>query len=886
MIPQISSGSSVGGCLAYQDKDKYVNKSSELKTSEQGSEDNNKPLSSLIHTQNMRGFLYKNPTIKTEIESVFNSWNMKNGAIKANVFHCSLNFPNTDNDKLSQEKLIDIANEFMLQMGYERVPYAIYEHYDTDHKHIHIVSSRVDIDGKKVKDFQEMKRAIEIARDIEQRYGLTRVNGKDKGMSVTDKGVEPKAAGLTDNMSKKAYIRHYLKLALQEKFTSREEVVAYLKSKQINLKVTNKHGKECIALMVQTKNDQSKVFYASEIQKNLIADIDKRLARNLKERKSDTHVSAIQAFRNEIKTKSKLDNLNELKALLGKYGLNVNITKNYIERYRGNEFVFNAIEAKSKTLESLTKRGTIVDNARRVFSDFDTHTMTKFLKGYTENPLFFSAKKEANKEAADKLVREYFDVNQLSKLKDIDHVHVLSIASFESKNSIPQALAEKVAFEMSWEDKTSDFKLTDKVSFTNASIWQRILFKPQVEGTVKAGQKYFICDDVITSGSTLKAYINHIEKGGGEVIGVSSIAARKDIGIRLTEALIAKLDTQFGLNEFNQFLRDYSIASDHNDLTCMEADYFLDHFISVPEIRERASEQYQLLSKQLIDKADSKLCDKIIKRDIKEDFNLDFEFSSVDKKGNKLYTDSLYQKTHRSALTKEILERCPFLFNDQEHLASFTEAAHNKKMLNNAVRKTSELIEQQPNNAIINFANELKARGMEVKINYERLSDKSMHVQKIELFSKDKANNILIKYDDVITGQYKHLQPLFLHLDASLNHLDSISTDIMKSTMTEINSRNDKPLEQVTMLNYLESLSAKEFAEYGRSISSAIGVHITQHLTQFKQSILTNQRVSLSSPHQGNSIRALTNVLVNSNSHNITNFYSVEENENKFFEIP
>ncbi|SHJ85980.1 Relaxase/Mobilisation nuclease domain-containing protein [Tangfeifania diversioriginum] len=86
------------------------------------------------------------------------------------VVHISLN-PHPD-DNLSDEQLSAIAQEYLDKMGYGNQPFVVYKHEDIDRHHIHIVSLRVDENGKKINDKFEYRRSKEITRELEQKYGL------------------------------------------------------------------------------------------------------------------------------------------------------------------------------------------------------------------------------------------------------------------------------------------------------------------------------------------------------------------------------------------------------------------------------------------------------------------------------------------------------------------------------------------------------------------------------------------------------------------------------------------------------------------------------------------------------------------------------------------
>ena len=89
---------------------------------------------------------------------------------KKTVFHCSLN-PHPD-EKLSDETLMQIAKEYMEALGYGKQPYIVFKHNDIAREHIHIVSLRVDGEGKKINDRFEKRRSKNITDASERKYNL------------------------------------------------------------------------------------------------------------------------------------------------------------------------------------------------------------------------------------------------------------------------------------------------------------------------------------------------------------------------------------------------------------------------------------------------------------------------------------------------------------------------------------------------------------------------------------------------------------------------------------------------------------------------------------------------------------------------------------------
>ena len=90
------------------------------------------------------------------------------------VIHISLN-PHPD-DRLTDKELTEMAHEYMQRMGYGDQPYIIVKHEDIDRHHLHIVSVRVDEQGKRINSDFTKRRSLAIVQDFERRYGLHQGN--------------------------------------------------------------------------------------------------------------------------------------------------------------------------------------------------------------------------------------------------------------------------------------------------------------------------------------------------------------------------------------------------------------------------------------------------------------------------------------------------------------------------------------------------------------------------------------------------------------------------------------------------------------------------------------------------------------------------------------
>lgn len=101
-----------------------------------------------------------------------------NENVKRNSIHISLNFDPSESH-LSREKLMEIAKAYMQKIGFGEQPYLVYQHYDAGHPHIHLVTTNIQTNGKRIDLHHLGIRKSEPARkEIEKAFGLVVAQGR------------------------------------------------------------------------------------------------------------------------------------------------------------------------------------------------------------------------------------------------------------------------------------------------------------------------------------------------------------------------------------------------------------------------------------------------------------------------------------------------------------------------------------------------------------------------------------------------------------------------------------------------------------------------------------------------------------------------------------
>lgn len=243
----------------------------------------------------------------------FEMLNNLNSRATTKTIHISLNFD--PSEKLSNDKLIEVANEYMEKIGFEQQPFLVYKHDDAGHPHIHIISTTIKEDGSRINTHNIGRNQSEKARkEIEQMYGLIKAERQQQLMKPGIRPVDIAKVIYGKSETKRSISNVVGAVFSQYKFTSLPEFNAALK--QFN--VIADRGKEegriyrnrglVYRILDSDGNKVGVPIKASSLGcKPILDNLEKRFAANevakepLKQRTKNTIDECLQSSHSSIK---------------------------------------------------------------------------------------------------------------------------------------------------------------------------------------------------------------------------------------------------------------------------------------------------------------------------------------------------------------------------------------------------------------------------------------------------------------------------------------------------------------------------------------------------------------------------------------------------------
>ena len=103
-----------------------------------------------------------------------------NPDLKKPVGHIALSYSPVDAPKLTDGKMVQLAQEYMREMKITDMQYIIVRHQDREHPHVHIVFNRIDNNGKTISDRNDMYRNEQACKKLKAKHGLYFAKGKEQ----------------------------------------------------------------------------------------------------------------------------------------------------------------------------------------------------------------------------------------------------------------------------------------------------------------------------------------------------------------------------------------------------------------------------------------------------------------------------------------------------------------------------------------------------------------------------------------------------------------------------------------------------------------------------------------------------------------------------------
>lgn len=108
------------------------------------------------------------------------------------VGHIPISFAPEDKERMTNDFMLQLAKEYMQEMGIKNTQYIIVRHHNTDNDHLHIVYNRIDNNLQLISVNNDFKRNIKVCKKLKDKHGLT--YGKDKMRVKREKLANPDKA--------------------------------------------------------------------------------------------------------------------------------------------------------------------------------------------------------------------------------------------------------------------------------------------------------------------------------------------------------------------------------------------------------------------------------------------------------------------------------------------------------------------------------------------------------------------------------------------------------------------------------------------------------------------------------------------------------------------
>ena len=191
-------------------------------------------------------------------------------ATKNRYAHISLNLPHGEH--LDDKTFLKISEEYMENMGYGEQPYVVVRHTDTEHEHVHIVTTNVKENGKVLRIFNSHRRSMATRQHLEKKYGLKPAPITKRKEQLPIHRLPELQTGADATQGTRYYLQDVLNSINQKyKVRSFEELARLVKPYHIQVKTTKtESGRVGVKYGLNNqKGYQTSFINGSEVHRNL-----------------------------------------------------------------------------------------------------------------------------------------------------------------------------------------------------------------------------------------------------------------------------------------------------------------------------------------------------------------------------------------------------------------------------------------------------------------------------------------------------------------------------------------------------------------------------------------------------------------------------------------
>lgn len=145
-------------------------------------------------------------------------------------------------ESMDEPSVLAFICEHMKNLGYENQPYVVYRHNDIEREHYHVVSVRVDENGKAIGDSFSHLRALESLRELAPKYGF-HIGADPQRKSLSGESLKPAFLDMNKDRVMDQVDANFNE-ALEYEFDDFAEFAAVMRSWGIAVSVSEREDEE------------------------------------------------------------------------------------------------------------------------------------------------------------------------------------------------------------------------------------------------------------------------------------------------------------------------------------------------------------------------------------------------------------------------------------------------------------------------------------------------------------------------------------------------------------------------------------------------------------------------------------------------------------------